>query len=454
MLVRGLTSTYGASRSVSVRLGSPTVADHIGLLNSRSRGGSTAIIRQSTLLAVSLVLAASAAAQPAPGGPPAVGVVRAERQQIIQTDEFIGRIQAVGRVALVARVTAFLEKRLFVEGSEVKRGDLLYLLEQPPFQAQVDANKATIEQLEAQHRNAQQALERAQALLKTQAGTQSTADSALAAERALAAQIAGAQAQLQISEINLGYTEIRAPIDGKISSTAVTEGNVVSPTSGTLATLVSQDPMYVIFSVAQRTGIDLRNRYAAKGGFGAVVIKLRLPDGQLYEQDGKVEYASPTVAENTDTITVRGVIPNTVFPGMEVGTPGSRQLTDGEFVTVLLEGVEPIFVLAIPRAAVLSDQQGEYVYVVDAQNKAEIRRIQLGQSTPSTAVVTNGLSEGELVVSEGLQRVRPGQAVLPGPASPPPAIAPSSAGGRESRSGPSQLGEAPKPSSSGPETKP
>jgi membrane fusion protein (multidrug efflux system) len=297
-------------------------------------------------------------------------------------------------------------------------------------------------------------LERSQALLKTQAGTQSTADSALAAERALAAQIAGAQAQLQISEINLGYTEIRAPIDGKISSTAVTEGNVVSPTSGTLATLVSQDPMYVIFSVAQRTGIDLRNRYAAKGGFGAVVIKLRLSDGQLYEQDGKVEYASPTVAENTDTITVRGVIPNTVFPGMEVGTPGSRQLTDGEFVTVLLEGVEPIFVLAIPRAAVLSDQQGEYVYVVDAQNKAEIRRIQLGQSTPSTAVVTNGLSEGELVVSEGLQRVRPGQAVLPGPASPPPAIAPSSAGGRESRSGPSQPGEAPKPLSSGPETKP
>ena len=102
----------------------------------------------------------------------------------------------------------------------------------------------------------------------------------------------------------------------------------------------------------------------------------------------------------------------------------------------------------------LSDQQGEYVYVVDAQNKAEIRRIQLGQSTPSTAVVTNGLSEGELVVSEGLQRVRPGQAVVPGPASPPPTIAPSSVGGRESRTGPSQPGEAPKPSSSGPETKP
>jgi membrane fusion protein, multidrug efflux system len=171
--------------------------------------------RAPVLFTTLLVLAGPAVAQPAPGGPPAVGVVRAERQQIIQSDEFIGRIQAVGRVALVARVTAFLVKRFFVEGSEVKKGDLLYLLEQSPFQAQVDANKATVGQLEAQHRNAEQALERAQALFEKQAGTQSALDSALASERALAAQIAGAKAQLLQSEINLGYTEIRAPIDGK-----------------------------------------------------------------------------------------------------------------------------------------------------------------------------------------------------------------------------------------------
>ena len=137
-----------------------------------------------------------AAAQPA-SGPPAVGVVRAERQQITQSDEFIGRIQAVSRVALVARVTAFIEKRLFVEGTEVHKGDLLYQLEQPPFQAQVDASKATVDQLEAQHRNAQQTLDRAQELLNRSAGPQSNLDSAVAAERALAAQIAGAKAQLE-----------------------------------------------------------------------------------------------------------------------------------------------------------------------------------------------------------------------------------------------------------------
>ncbi len=377
------------------------------------------------LLALLLaVLPVSAKSQPAASGPPAVGVVRAERQQITQTDEFIGRIQSVGRVALVARVSAFLEKRLFVEGAEVKQGDLLYQLEQPPFQAQVENNKANVAQLEAQHRNAQLTLERAQYLLKTVAGQQSTVDSALASERSLAAQIEAAKAQLQIAEINLGYTEIRAPIDGKISATDVTEGNVVSPTTGTLANLVSQDPMYVLYPVSVRAGLDLRNRYEAKGGFSAVVLKVRLPDGRIYGQTGKLDYVSPTVATNTDTIIVRGVVPNPLLPGVPPNGPAPRELFDGEFVTVMVEGVEPITVLAIPRAAVLSDQQGDYVYVVDAQNKAEQRRIQLGQSTPSTAVVTNGLKEGELVISEGLQRVRPGQTVSPAPGTPPPAIAP------------------------------
>ena len=129
---------------------------------------------------------------------------------------------------------------------------------------------------------------------------------------------------------------------------------------------------------------------------------------------------SPTVATNTDTITVRAVVPNPFIPGLPVKGPAPRELFDGEFVTVLLQGVQPIIVLAILRAAVLSDQQGDYVYIVDAQNKAQNRRIHLGQSTPSTAVVSSGLKEGELVISEGLQRARPGEIVSPGPASPPP----------------------------------
>jgi membrane fusion protein, multidrug efflux system len=390
------------------------------------------------VLALAL-LSTQATAQLASGGPPAVGVVRVERQEITQSDEFVGRVQAINRVALVARVTGFLEKRLFVEGTEVKKGDLLYMIEQPPFQAQVNAAKASIDQFEAQHRNAQVTLQRAQTLLSTPAGQQSSVDSALANERALAAQIAGAQAQLETAAINLSYTAIYAPIDGKITATQVTEGNVVSPTSGTLANIVSQDPIYVLFPVSVRAGLDLRNRYGSKGGLDAVVVKLRLPDGRIYGPEGKLDYVSPTISENTDTVTLRAVVPNPrILPPTD---PVPRELFDGEFVTVLLEGVQPITVLAIPRAAVLSDQQGDYVYVVDAQNKAEVRRIQQGQSTPSTAVITNGLSQGELVISEGLQIVHEGETVSPGPATPGPPL--------DSRAGASGKPAAPAAGSSG-----
>jgi membrane fusion protein (multidrug efflux system) len=416
-------STVSSTRSSCRTIGDNSFADllrDVLTLGGRARGGPTVHNLRIYFLALAIVfevLSVQGFAQPPPSAPPAVGVVGVARQQITESDEFIGRIEAVGRVALVARVTGFLEKLLFVEGAEVKKGDLLYQLEQPPFQAQVESSKATIDQLKAQHQNAQTTLERAQDLLRKQVGPQSNVDTALAAERGFAAQIEGAQAQLHIAEINLGYTQIRAPIDGRIGRTSVTEGNVVSPTSGTLATIVSQDPMYVTFSISLRTGLELRRRYALKGGFSAVVIKLRLPNGSIYGQDGQLDYASPTVAENTDTVSLRGVIPNPVLPGMNAGQPGARELVDGEFVTVLLEGVQPITVLAIPRAAVLSDQQGDYVYIVDAQNKAQIRRIQQSHSTPSTAVIINGLKEGELVVSEGLQRVRPGEPVSPGPAS-------------------------------------
>jgi membrane fusion protein (multidrug efflux system) len=192
-----------------------------------------------------------------------------------------------------------------------------------------------------------------------------------------------------------------------------------------------------------RAGLDLRNRYDAIGGFNAVVLKIRLPDGRIYGQNGKLDYVSPTVATNTDTITVRGVLPNPRFPDIPPDSPAPRELFDGEFVTVLVEGVAPITVLAIPRAAVLSDQQGDYVYVVDAQNKAQRRPIQLGQSTPSTAVVSNGLKEGELVISEGVQRVRPGETVSPSPASPPPAISPAAEQGTSGDTGNSAAGDGP-----------
>jgi membrane fusion protein (multidrug efflux system) len=357
-------------------------------------------------------------AQPAPSGPPAVGVVAAAKRPITETSEFLGRVEAVNRVNVVARVTAFLEKRLFNEGSEVKQGDELYLLERGPFEADLAAKKAQVAQLQATLENAKLTTQRAHTLLGGPAGQQSTYDAALANQRSLEAQVQAAQAQVQASQINLDYTDIRSPIDGRIGRTAVTEGNVVSPASGVLTTIVSQDPMYVVFPVSVRQGLELRERYTPKGGLTAVVLKLRLPDGRVYDQTGKVDFLDNTIAQSTDTFTVRGVIPNVTLQNLsDAGGGPVRELTDGEFVTVMVEGVQPVEVLAIPRAAVLSDQQGDYVYVVAADNKAEQRRIQLGQSTPTMASVLGGLSPGDKVIVEGLQRVRPGQPVSPGPAS-------------------------------------
>jgi membrane fusion protein (multidrug efflux system) len=376
--------------------------------------GRTAGIVLSGALAIAEPPAANA--QLGASGPPAVGVMEAVKRPITESNEFLGRIEATNRVSVVARVTAFLEKRNFVEGAEVKTGDLLYQLERGPFEADLKSKQAQVAQLQATLVNAKLTTDRARTLLGGPAGQQSTYDAALANQQSLEAQVQAAQAQVDLSKINLDYTEIRSPIDGMIGRTAVTQGNVVTPSSGVLTTIVSQDPMYVTFPVPVREALTLRDRYAARGGFKAVIIRVRLTDGRLYEQVGQLNFVNNTIAQNTDTITLRGTIPNPPLPNLSTRLT-LRELTDNEFVTVLLEGVQPVEVLAIPRSAVLSDQQGEYVYVVAADNKAQQRRIELGQSTSTIASVTSGLSPGEKVIVEGLQKVRPGETVAPGPAS-------------------------------------
>jgi len=368
--------------------------------------------------AIAIGATSPARAQLAASAPPAVGIVEAIKRPITETSEFLGRIEAINRVNVVARVTGFLDERLFVEGAEIKKGDLLYRLERGPFEADLASKQATVAQLQATLENAKLTTERARTLLGGPAGQQSIYDAAIANQRSLEAQVQSAQAEVQASRINLDYTEISSPIDGKIGRTAVTEGNVVGPSSGVLTTIVSQNPMYVTFPVPLRQGLDLRERYAPQGGLEAVLIRLRLPNGRMYGESGKLNFVDNTIAQNTDTIIVRGEIANPILHAPSTAGVTVHELTDGEFVTVLVEGVEPVEVLAIPRSAVLSDQQGDYVFTVGADNKAEQHRIQLGQSTPTIAAVINGLTLGDKVIVEGLQRVRPGQPVSPGPASP------------------------------------
>ena len=368
-----------------------------------------------TALLLGCAMAGPTAAQAGRSEPPSVGVVEAVRRPITQTNEFIGRVQAVHRVELVARVSAFLNERLLEEGAEVKAGDPLYRLERAPFEAEVAARQAAVAQAEAELINARAALARARELRSTGAGTQVALDNALAQERSAAAQLLAAQAQVRQAEISLGYTGIRAPIDGRVGRTAVTVGNVVGPNSGVLATIVSQDPMYVSFPVPMRTALELRTRYAGRGGFEAVAIRLRLPDGRMYGHAGRLGFVDIDVGQDTDTIALRGTIPNPVLPPEGGGDGRLRELTNGEFVSVVLEAVEPVQALTVPREAVLSDQQGDFVYVVGADNRVQRRTVRHGQSTPEMAVIAAGLQGGERVVLEGVQRVQPGMEVSPGP---------------------------------------
>lgn len=356
-----------------------------------------------------LLLSSGAHAQAPAAPPPAVGVVAVEMRAVTETSEFVGRVQAVERVEITARVTAVIEARLFDEGAEVKAGVPLYRLERAPFDAAVAQQDAAVAQTEARVDQTDAVLTRVQALMSTPSGLRSALDDARGNHLAAVGALQGAQALQRVARINLGYTEIAAPIAGKIARGNVSVGNVVGPGTGSLTSIVSQDPMNVTFPVGVRALLRLDERYRGKGGMAAVAVRVRLPDGRAYGPEGKIDYQDPTIVAGTDTILLRARIPNP-----------ERQLIDGEFVTVIVAGIEPVAALAIPRAAVLADVQGNYVYVVAADDKVERRPIKLGQSTAETAVIVSGLSVGEMVISDGMQRARPGLVVNPGPAAPLP----------------------------------
>ncbi|MGH7069755.1 MAG: efflux RND transporter periplasmic adaptor subunit [Acetobacteraceae bacterium] len=353
------------------------------------------------------------AAQPAAPPPPLVGVVIANKEPIYTSHRYVGRILAEKTVRLVARVTGVLEQRLFKQGSDVAKGQLLYVIEQPPYQAVVAQQQAAVAQAEAQLTNAIATLDRSLRLLHTPAGQQSTVDSDRAGQLSDAAQLASAKAQLETASINLGYTEIRAPIDGRIGVSNISTGNVVTPSSGTLATIVSQDPMYITFEMPVVDALALNDRYRAVGGLAALALHVILPNGETYPHQGNLSFMGNTVSSSTDTILVRGTIANPVLPGPANKGVANRGLTDGEFVTVIVQEAKPEERVVVPRQAILYDQLGTYALVVGPNAEVERREVTLGQTTPQTAVVDSGVNAGEQVVIEGIQRVHPGLKVHP-----------------------------------------
>jgi len=331
-----------------------------------------------------------------------VSTVNAERKPIEKTHDFVGRVEAINRVEVRARVKGYLDAILFKEGDTVKEGDLLYRIEKGLFEAAVGQAEGALERSKAAKILTAVQLERAEELLRKGAGTPASRDQALAADGEARGAIITDEANLQSAKINLGYTNITAPITGRIGKTNVTKGNVVGPDSGVLAIIVSQDPMYVTFPVSQRE--FLRFQEAGQGmDTSHLKVRLRYADGAHYDQIGQINFVDVTVDRSTDTILARASFPNP-----------SGGLIDDQLVRVDVQNVAAEEKLLIPQAALIADQEGVYVFVVE-QGKAAVRRVKPGGEIGANVVIEEGLKGGEQIIVEGLQGVRAGMPVTATP---------------------------------------
>jgi membrane fusion protein, multidrug efflux system len=324
-----------------------------------------------------------------------VGVVKAERRPIAQSGEYVGRVEAISRVEIRARITGFLEEVLFKEGDLIKEGSPLYRIEKGLFEAQVRQAEGALERSKAAKALSALQLSRAEDLVQKEAGTVVARDQARAQDQQAEGAVMADEANLATARINLGYTDIVAPMTGKVGRTNITKGNVVSPESGPLTVIVSQDPMYVTFPVSQRD--FLREQAAGRQvDISNVRARLRFADSRTYQQEGSINFVDVQVDRNTDTILVRATFPNPA--GM---------LVDGQFVRIKVEGGAPEEKVMIPQAALIADQEGVYVFAVE-DGKATVKRVKPGSTTDTGVVIEQGLSSGELVIVDGLLLVRPG----------------------------------------------
>ena len=334
------------------------------------------------------------------GPPPAVLVQPAEMKPIADQAEFIGRAAAVDKVELRARVKGFLGPRKFADGDQVKKDQIVFTIEPETYQAAVDQKKAQRDASLAALANAEMQLKRAAELLRTNTGTQVTYDQRLSEQLQAKAQVEDASAQLRDAELQLSYTEIKSPIDGRIGRAAFSPGNLVSPDSGVLATVVSEHPIRVLFPVTQRELLDARREQAADPN--GIVVRIRLADGSIYKEKGKIDFIDNTVDAKTDGQIVRATFPN----------PGGM-LTDGQTLRVIIEGETVPTAVAVPQAAIAQDQTGAYLFVVNDKNVVEQKRVRTGVSRDGMVAITSGLQAGERVIVQGQQRVRPGMTVNP-----------------------------------------
>ena len=364
------------------------------------------------------ILSGCARNEAAPSSPPAprVSVAKVLERSITEYDEFTGRFQAVERVEVRPRVSGYISAVSFEEGGEVKKGDVLFTIDPRPYEAEQKRAKAELARARTQQSLAQSERERATKLLEQRAISREEFDTRVSGSEQAVANVQAAEAALDAAELNLTFTRVRAPISGLVSRAEITAGNLVTSGQTLLTTVVSVDPIYVEFEGDERVFL----KYAALARKGDLAnargsespVWVGLADETDTPHEGKLVFLDNALDPETGTIRVRGELSN-----------ADRRFTPGMFARVKLVGSGKYDALLINDSAIGTDQNVRYVFAVGADNKVQYRAVKLGPVVDGMRVVRDGLNVGELIVVNGLQRVRPGTVIAPqlvamGPRSP------------------------------------
>jgi membrane fusion protein (multidrug efflux system) len=329
-------------------------------------------------------------------------------KDVAPIETYVGQVQPIQTVKIVARVPAYLEKVDFKEGGAVTQGQLLFELEKAPYEAAVLQAQGSLSHAQATQANAEKNLERDIGAGEA-AITREQIQHDRAARDEAEGQVTAAKGSLQAAELNLSYCTIKSPIAGRIGRAQVTQGNLVGPTTGTLATVVQTDPIRVFFDIPddQLAAMEQQTGESSQQFMAAQTLTLTLPDGKSYRPPGEIEFLNNQVDTATGTLTAWGRFKN-----------GEDQLIPGSYVTVSMRTSQPKKSPLVPIESVQNDAKGEFVLVVDKDNKVREQRVALGKQIGQSFIVNSGLTGGERVITEGVQKVHPGEQVAPAASTP------------------------------------
>ena len=336
--------------------------------------------------------------------PPEVTVMTVEPRDTPVSYEYVGQTQSSHQVEIRARVDGFLDKRVYVEGSMVHVGEVMFRQDPKPFQAQLDAAEGALAEQRARLQVAEDNLAQVRPLQALNALSQKDLNDAVGQQQAAAAAVEVAKANVETARLNLSYTTIATPVSGLSSFAQVQDGAYVSSANSLLTSVEQIDPIWVNFTLAENEMLAFRDEQA-KGRIrlpasDKYIVEVILADGTTFPSKGKITFANASYNSQTGTFLLRATIPN------PTGT-----LRPGQFVRVRVLGVTRLNAIQVPQAAVLQGAKGNFVVVVDKDNKAEIRGVQVGPWQGNNWFIDNGLQAGDVVVTDGVARLAPGTPV-------------------------------------------